>query len=187
VFVALPRAAERTLPRTNLARVEPNRGGSLSRGKGISVCSALSVETVFWRSGVSFAAKWSVDQLPRAVIRSTVGHAIAQAVSRRLPTAAAPVRAQVRSCGICGGQNGTGVGFLRVLLFPRRSQWRRGLRHEPSSPARTLDRGFESQSRHGRLCVRLFFVCVVLCVGSGLATGLSPVQGVLPTVYGLRN
>jgi hypothetical protein len=30
--------------------------------------------------------------------------AIAQAVSRRLPTAAAGVQAQVRSCGICGGK-----------------------------------------------------------------------------------
>jgi hypothetical protein len=37
------------------------------------------------------------------------------------------------------------------------------------------------------VCVRLFSVCVVLCVGSGLATGWSLVQGVLPTVYVLRN
>jgi hypothetical protein len=37
------------------------------------------------------------------------------------------------------------------------------------------------------VCVRLFCVCVVLCVGSGLATGWSLVQGVRPTVYGLRN
>jgi hypothetical protein len=43
------------------------------------------------------------------------GRAIAQEVSRRLPTAAAPVRAQVRSCG---GQSGIGVGFLRVLRYP---------------------------------------------------------------------
>jgi hypothetical protein len=42
----------------------------------------------------------------------------AEAVSRRLPTAAARVRFQVRSCGICGGQSGTGAGFLRVLRFP---------------------------------------------------------------------
>jgi hypothetical protein len=36
---------------------------------------------------------------------------IVQAVSCR-------VRAKVRSCGICDGQNGTEAGFLRVLRFP---------------------------------------------------------------------
>jgi hypothetical protein len=36
------------------------------------------------------------------------------------------------------------------------------------------------------VCVRLF-CCVVLCVGSGLATGWFPDQGVLQTVYRLRN
>jgi hypothetical protein len=36
------------------------------------------------------------------------------------------------------------------------------------------------------VCVRLFCVCVVLCVGSGLATGWSPVQGVFPTVYRIK-
>jgi hypothetical protein len=46
------------------------------------------------------------------------GRAIAQEVSRWLPTAAARVRARVWSCGICGGQSGTGAGFLRVLRFP---------------------------------------------------------------------
>jgi hypothetical protein len=46
VDTMLPRAVERTLPRANLARVEPNWSGSLSRGKGISVCCAFSVETV---------------------------------------------------------------------------------------------------------------------------------------------
>jgi hypothetical protein len=46
------------------------------------------------------------------------GRAIAQAVSRWLPTAAARVRARVCSCGICGGQSGAGLGFLRVLRFP---------------------------------------------------------------------
>jgi hypothetical protein len=42
----------------------------------------------------------------------------AQAVSHWLPTAAARVRSHFRSCGICGGQSGTGAGFLRVLRFP---------------------------------------------------------------------
>jgi hypothetical protein len=36
------------------------------------------------------------------------------------------------------------------------------------------------------VCVRLFCVCVVLCVGSGLATGWFPVQGVLPPVYSIK-
>jgi hypothetical protein len=35
-------------------------------------------------------------------------------------------------------------------------------------------------------CVRLVYVRVVLCVGSGLVTGWSPVQGVLPTVYWIK-
>jgi hypothetical protein len=46
-----------------------------------------------------------------------LGRAIAQAVSRWLPTAAARVRAPVWSCRICGGQSGAGAGFLRVLRF----------------------------------------------------------------------
>jgi hypothetical protein len=46
------------------------------------------------------------------------GRAIAQPVSCRLPTAAARVRAQVRSCGICGERSGTVTDFLRVLWFP---------------------------------------------------------------------
>jgi hypothetical protein len=49
------------------------------------------------------------------------------------------------------------------------------------------DRGFESRSRHGCLfCVRLFCVCVVLCVGSGLATGWFPVQGIIPSAYRIK-
>jgi hypothetical protein len=47
-----------------------------------------------------------------------IGHAIAHAVSRRLPTASGRVRYQVRSCGNCDGQSGTGAGFLLVLWFP---------------------------------------------------------------------
>jgi hypothetical protein len=51
-------------------------------------------------------------------LSNILGRAIAQVVSRRLPTAAARVQARVRSRGICGGQSGTRVGFLRVLRFP---------------------------------------------------------------------
>jgi hypothetical protein len=41
-----------------------------------------------------------------------------QAVSRRLPTAVAWVRSQVKSCRICGGHRDTGASFLRILGFP---------------------------------------------------------------------
>jgi hypothetical protein len=43
------------------------------------------------------------------------------------------------------------------------------------------DRGFESRSRHGHLSTSF---CVHMpCVGRGLATGWSPVQGVVPTSH----
>jgi hypothetical protein len=50
-------------------------------------------------------------------------------------------------------------------------------------PLKHWDRGFESLSSHGYLS---FFVFVLSCVGSDLATGCSPIQGVLPTVYKIR-
>jgi hypothetical protein len=50
-----------------------------------------------------------------------VAHAVslrvAHAVSLRLPTAATSVRARVRSCGICGGQYGTGGRFSPSTLL----------------------------------------------------------------------
>jgi hypothetical protein len=45
------------------------------------------------------------------------GFAVAEAVSRWLPTAAARVHVRV-TCRFCGGQRGNGAGFLRVLRFP---------------------------------------------------------------------
>jgi hypothetical protein len=43
-----------------------------------------------------------------------------------------------------------------------------------------------NQTQGMDICVLLFYVCVVLCVGRGLATGWFPVQGGLPSVYKIR-
>jgi hypothetical protein len=44
---------------------------------------------------------------------------MAQAVSRRPLTADARVRSRVSTCGICGGQSGTGTGFSpSTSIFP---------------------------------------------------------------------
>jgi hypothetical protein len=44
--------------------------------------------------------------------------AIAQAVSRQAPTAAAQKPSQSLPREICGGQSGIGPDFLRVIRFP---------------------------------------------------------------------
>jgi hypothetical protein len=53
---------------------------------------------------------------------------MAQAVSRRLPTAEARGRAQVKSCGICGGGTGTGQVFSEYFGFPCQFSFNRLLR-----------------------------------------------------------
>jgi hypothetical protein len=50
--------------------------------------------------------------------KERIDRAIAQAVSRRLPTTVSRFRSQVRSSGICGGQRGAEAGYFRVLRFP---------------------------------------------------------------------
>jgi hypothetical protein len=67
-----------------------------------------------------------------------------------------------------------------------RSEWPRGLRHELSSLARKL-RSWVRIPLKTWMSVWVYCVCVVLCVGSGLVTVWSPVLGVLPSVYRLRN
>jgi hypothetical protein len=62
------------------------------------------------------------------------------------------------------------------------SQWPRGLRNERSSLARTLGPWVRIPLKTW-MSVRLFCVHVILCVGTGLATGWSFVRAVLLTMY----
>jgi hypothetical protein len=59
-----------------------------------------------------------INTVKLCYLHNLQGCAVAQEVSRWLPTVAAQVRAWVWSCGICGGQSGAGAGFLQVLQFP---------------------------------------------------------------------
>jgi hypothetical protein len=75
--------------------------------------------------------------------------------------------------------------FYVYVITICRSQWSRGLKHELSSPARTLG-SWVLIPLKARVSVCVYSV-FVSSIGSGLATGWSPVQGVVPTVLGLRN
>jgi hypothetical protein len=70
--------------------------------------------------------------------------------------------------------------LVHSVLKVGRSQ----LPYELSSLARTLASCVRIPFK---ACMFAFIVFVLSCVGSGLATGLSLVQGDVPTVLGLRN
>jgi hypothetical protein len=53
-----------------------------------------------------------------SLCNSVQGRAMAQAVSRWLPTAAVRGSRPGRHVGFCGGQSDAGAGLLRVLWFP---------------------------------------------------------------------
>jgi hypothetical protein len=76
-------------------------------------------------------------------------------------------------------------GFISCDCYKRRSEWQRGLRHELSSPARTLGSWVRIPLK-AWMSVRVYSLCVFLRVGRGLATVSSPVQGVLQTVYMIK-
>jgi hypothetical protein len=69
-----------------------------------------------------------------------------------------------------------------VFWIMSRPQWPRGLRHEISSPAWTLG-SWVRIPLEAWMFVCVCSVFVLSSVSSGLATGWSLVQGVLPTVY----
>jgi hypothetical protein len=67
-----------------------------------------------------------------------------------------------------------------------RSQWPRGLKHKMSSSPQTLRLRVRI---HPKVWLSLCFCSVFMlsCVGSDLATGSSPMQGVLPTICNIHN
>jgi hypothetical protein len=69
--------------------------------------------------GIAFLySRTYLDTLAKRKILFLAGNRISVMVSSRLTTATVRVPTQVKSCGICGRQIGTGAGFLRVLRFP---------------------------------------------------------------------
>jgi hypothetical protein len=76
--------------------------------------------------------------------------------------------------------------FLSCIKKVSRSQWPLGLTHELTSPIRTLGSWVRIPFKTW-MSVYVHSVFVMSFVDSGLATGWSPVQGVLPTVLALWN
>jgi hypothetical protein len=84
-------------------------------------CSSSFVYYIWLFANSHYSVSLDLIWLPRNKFTLSYGpdgRAIAEAVSRWLPTAAARVQSRVWSSGICGGQSGVGAGFLRVLRFP---------------------------------------------------------------------
>jgi hypothetical protein len=97
----------------------------------------------------------SSSSLQKLNVNVIQGRAIAQEVTRRLPTAATRFRAKVRSCGICDGQNGTAPhsscnvrGLYNRSVSGRRTKWTQshpnpssdGLITRPRSPSVSVER-----------------------------------------------
>jgi hypothetical protein len=75
--------------------------------------------------------------------------------------------------------------FIISYFTIGQSQRPRGLVHEMTSPSQTVG-SWVRVTLVAWMSVRVSSVFVLSCVGSGLATGWSPVRGVLPTVCSSR-
>jgi hypothetical protein len=82
-----------------------------------SFISGLSYPRFYYPLISMWSLEWRRIRYVLIGNRSKV-RAIGQAVSHWLPTEADRVQTRDQSCEICGGQSGTGAGFLRVLRFP---------------------------------------------------------------------
>jgi hypothetical protein len=87
--------------------------------------------------GVGVAIGWKTIPVQNLVS----DNAIAQAVSRRLPTVTARDRTQLRSCGICGGKSEMGQVFFKYFVFPINSDYTECSTHVHSYTSETLAKG----------------------------------------------
>jgi hypothetical protein len=86
------------------------------------------------------------------------------------------------------------AAYIILLLTPRTSNWIHNSKndlftaHEINTAFTRSNTGVvgSNLTRGMDVCVRLFCVCVVVCIGRRLATGWFPVQGVLPTLYRIK-
>jgi hypothetical protein len=85
-----------------------------------SQLASSGLQGVIWQAIEFFITAGVRTSNPMSIIVFTRsrGRATTQAVSNRIPIAAAWVRIRVRLYRICVGQIGTRTGFLRVLQFP---------------------------------------------------------------------
>jgi hypothetical protein len=75
---------------------------------------------------------------------------------------------------------------MEIVLLKSQSQWPRGLRHEPFSPARTLG-SWVRIPLEAWMSVCVYSVFVLFCVQEAVFDGLIPVQEVLLALFGIRN
>jgi hypothetical protein len=72
----------------------------------------------FFQIAPQLYSQGRVDPVPDPLLLTARnGHAVARAVSRRLLTEAAQVRARIIICAFCGGQSGTRADFYEYLGF----------------------------------------------------------------------
>jgi hypothetical protein len=93
---------------------------------------------------------------------------------------------QVEPCGLFRLKHAGSCFICKVKLSLCRSQWPRCLRRQLCSLARLMESWIRIPLKIWMPVLCAFILCVVLCVGRGLTTGWSSVQGVLLNMYRIQ-
>jgi hypothetical protein len=93
---------------------------------------------------VTVGVGWKWFRIVSVGLLLATDHTIAQKPNCRFHITLARIRVQVRSCGICGGQIGTGEDFLRVFRFPF------PVLIPPTAPQSSVNRSWYSRPTSGR-------------------------------------